>query len=65
MGSEKASLSGVMCKGGAFGLCVSLLATVPSLISTGFAGYQVLMTVSLVVAVVLLTAGFAAFAQLD
>ena len=55
----------VMSRGAVGGLCLGMIATGPSLLSTGFAGIQVMMSVPLIVACILLCAGLSTLTLLD
>ena len=65
MQSASLSVNQLMSRGALAGLALAVLATTPSLVSTGFAVVQVLMSVPLIVAFTLLGAGFSTLLLLD
>lgn len=58
-------LGQVMTRGAVAGLCLGVLATGPSLVSSGFGFPQIMMAVPLIAALVLFCAGFATVTLLD
>ena len=65
MQSASLSVNQLMSRGALAGLALAALATGPSLVSTGFAVVQVLMSVPLIGAFILLGAGFSTLLLLD
>jgi hypothetical protein len=64
-GNRSLPLGQVMSRGAVAGLCLGLLATGPSLLSSGFAVAQIMMSVPLIIALMLFGLGFSTVTLLD